>query len=303
MSGEAQLIAALQEHFKQNKLPKAEHMAVAVALARGDPAVATGTACKEAGIGKGRFWTQIGTWRSKIVDENLLEKYAEGCPEVDEDEAAERDRRAKRAKLERDRYAVAKDIRDTLCGIIERIERRAELEQRAQDCGLQVGWRCPAGCESGCAREQFRLQCAPTPLAMQEKWRQIWEEQHPEPVIPMHRTEAAWENYEERHEAWESSRPSFEITELWADEVRSDFLRCASFSQHMSRTRARAVLLARKLTPMQARVHARGLTCGLTVVLLCTARGTARCLRRRGWSATSVTARRRCRRRLEARSF
>ena len=79
--GDAQLISALQQRFKppggHGHLPKADHLAVAITLARGDacggPAVLTGTACKAAGVPKGRFWTQIGQWRSTISSENLLD--------------------------------------------------------------------------------------------------------------------------------------------------------------------------------------------------------------------------------------
>ena len=49
-----------------------EHVAVALSLARGNPAVATGTACKAAGVPKGRFWKQIGEWRERILTQNLL---------------------------------------------------------------------------------------------------------------------------------------------------------------------------------------------------------------------------------------
>ena len=111
---------------------EAEHVAVAVELARGDPEVPTGTACAAASISKGGFWTPIDAWRKTIVTEKLLDTLDCHSTVIDEEAAAE-ERRAKRAKLERERCAVARDIRATVDGIVESIERRAALEQHARD--------------------------------------------------------------------------------------------------------------------------------------------------------------------------
>ena len=83
--------------------------------------------------------------------------------------ANEDERRAKRAKLERDRYAAAKEVANVLNRVILRVERQIDRELRAQE----HGWRCPAGCTSDCARERFRLQCAPTRATIEAMRREL----------------------------------------------------------------------------------------------------------------------------------
>jgi hypothetical protein len=180
------LLVELQRHLKSagsKYTPQDEHVALALRLARGDPGIATGTACKAACIAKGRLWVQIDSWRKQILTENLL---VEGSSQPIITTADER--RAKRAKLERDRYAAhgraEKDVRDTIERLISRIENQANRELQ-YGLKLPQRWRCPVGCEPGCARDSFRLKCMPTRAAMQVQQRNIWEERHPVPSHPV----------------------------------------------------------------------------------------------------------------------
>ena len=72
---------------------------------------------------------------------------------------------SKRAKVERERYAAEKAVLDTVCKIIERIERSADREARAQEHERATGrrlkpWCCPAGSAPQTSRR--RLQPRPT---------------------------------------------------------------------------------------------------------------------------------------------
>ena len=253
-SDDAQLITALTKRLKTSGSkydPVEAHVAVAVGLARGDPSVATGTVCKSAGIPKGRFHKQIDEWRKRIVAENLLVECSraavgggtDGEPTdaaatahsaadsidssspnaiaYDNDAARDKERLARRARAERERYAAAKAVRETLESIVARIERQAERDTYAQLCG----WRCPAGCKADCARARFRQQCVPSREEIETHLRENWLAAHPEPAHPgVDASRGRYEHYNEQHANWSAGKPSFELSGADVEDVQLDFL-------------------------------------------------------------------------------
>ena len=253
-SDDAQLITALTKRLKTSGSkydPVEAHVVVAVGLARGDPSVATGTVCKSAGIPKGRFHKQIDEWRKRIVAENLLVECSraavgggtDGEPTdaaatahsaadsidssspnaiaYDNDAARDKERLARRARAERERYAAAKAVRETLESIVAHIERQAERDTYAQLCG----WRCPAGCKAGCARSRFRRQCAPSREDIETHLRESWLAVHPKPWDPGPGASLARrQRYQQLHADWSADMPCFELTDLDAMDVQQGFV-------------------------------------------------------------------------------
>ena len=226
------LVAALQQRFRPaggGHEPPPMHIAIAIKLARGDRDAKTVTVCKDHGIKPGSVSKKIDGWRKRILEEDLLAACIElELPAIDP-AVADEERRAKRAKLERDRYAAERDVQETLSSLIRTIEQREYQEWKLEHYNLRIPeWHCPAGCTSGCARQHFRQQCAPTPQGICNKGRQLWLAKHPEPTPPTMRcSDGRWRSYAERHERWQSQMPVFEITEANADALSamsSEFL-------------------------------------------------------------------------------
>ena len=136
-------------------------------------------------------------------------------------EAREKERLARRAMLERERYAAAKAVRETLESLVARIERQAARETNAQLCG----WRCPAGCDADCARARFRQQCVPSREEIETHLRENWLAAHPEPTHPgVDASRARCEHYTEQHANWSAGKPSFELSGADVEDVQLDFL-------------------------------------------------------------------------------
>ena len=132
--GDEALLERVRQCLKgeRGNAPDLEHVAVAVACAL-DATLKVGTVCKERTppVKPGKAQENIRAYVKRIREENLLASCAFSLqqPAVDA-EAAEAERRAKKARQRHDQREHHAEVLYMLDSIIERIERSVEREAR-----------------------------------------------------------------------------------------------------------------------------------------------------------------------------
>ena len=150
------LISSLQQRLASGgRLIKKEHLVLAVQLSR-HGALEPRTVFKNAHISSsGETRKRILGYRDRILREGLLAQCANAEP-LDA-EAADEERRAKKAKQRHDQREHWSELSGVLDAMIVQLERQAERAAKVRLQGL-TPWCCPAGCARGaadCGRMEF----------------------------------------------------------------------------------------------------------------------------------------------------
>ena len=214
---------------------------MAVQLSR-DGALEPNTVFKRAQISSSATRKRIREYCDRILRNDLLAQCASAQP-LDV-QAADEERRAKKAKQRHDQREHWTELNGVLDKIIGQLEQRAERAERVRLQGLKP-WSCPAGCAHGaadCGRLQFRQRLAMRREAIEVQQERLWEAANPMRVLV--RTVNCDGDYSWQAPDW-SRKPSFACSDTELAETQQAFL-----SMWDGRVRARGSTPRQWLRPL-----------------------------------------------------